>query len=504
MAAQMIPVTTAGLPTNEGVKAVRSGLNADLASQDSPPEETFTDVFLADDGPSEAAEFLQVEQPAEDPELTADPKPDDVVTDELIEADAQFTSVPIEDDSEIDLWPKGAQERPSGPDLVQAKAKEPAFLGETEGVEQIVPREAPSEKPKIDDRGVAGLQRSDATRWVQPDRATELGPQNKAPDLVPMGSAQAVASLVKEAAKNAKPDVEKPIVPGTDMVRLRDRLQGISEAKELGDTQAPVKTSEPIKTSIAELSLYARNLKTGEKPLTDASQMAPREAARTEERLSSEQNAPQKSIKANPAVPNTAALPITAQMTPQKIQAETRTKSLASVESLGDRLAVLEGSDKLLLTPTTASGRSEASFTTSTPVSTPAANQVARSAIVQIVQSNAKASNGSVTVKLFPEELGTVTYRLAANETGATIVVTVERPETLDLLKRHSNDLLNEFQNFGVGAQDLSFEQQARGEDDTRDGRSAEFSNEPATDQSGLAPSLDRSSVVLSGVDIRL
>ncbi|ETX13868.1 hypothetical protein OCH239_06645 [Roseivivax halodurans JCM 10272] len=79
--------------------------------------------------------------------------------------------------------------------------------------------------------------------------------------------------------------------------------------------------------------------------------------------------------------------------------------------------------------------------------------------------------HGAVEVQLAPEELGRVSMKLVANEGGTVLHITADRPETLDLLRRHAGLLYQEFSDAGFGGLDLSF---GSSKQDRPDGRAAE------------------------------
>ncbi|MDA7964565.1 flagellar hook-length control protein FliK [Ruegeria sp.] len=68
----------------------------------------------------------------------------------------------------------------------------------------------------------------------------------------------------------------------------------------------------------------------------------------------------------------------------------------------------------------------------------------------------AKPGSGGVEIALSPEELGRVSITLNGREDGLHLTIAAERPETLDLMRRHIAVLTEEFQKLGYG--DLSFD----------------------------------------------
>ncbi|WP_158547379.1 flagellar hook-length control protein FliK [Rhodovulum sp. 12E13] len=78
-------------------------------------------------------------------------------------------------------------------------------------------------------------------------------------------------------------------------------------------------------------------------------------------------------------------------------------------------------------------------------------------------------ARGSVDVALHPEELGRVRLSFSPAEAGLTVTIQADRPDTLDLLRRHADLLGNDLRQQGFGT--ISFEFGAQG---GRDGRGAD------------------------------
>ncbi|WP_282120344.1 flagellar hook-length control protein FliK [Ruegeria atlantica] len=69
---------------------------------------------------------------------------------------------------------------------------------------------------------------------------------------------------------------------------------------------------------------------------------------------------------------------------------------------------------------------------------------------------NTQPKSGSVEIALNPEELGRVSIMLNGRDDGLHLTISAERPETLEMMRRHLAVLEEEFKNFGLG--DLSFD----------------------------------------------
>ena len=85
--------------------------------------------------------------------------------------------------------------------------------------------------------------------------------------------------------------------------------------------------------------------------------------------------------------------------------------------------------------------------------------------------------DGPVELSLSPEELGKVKMTLSATDGAMTLVVTAERHDTLDLLRRNIDQLAQDFRDLGYDSLEFSFgqespRQQAREIPDLQDGQS--------------------------------
>lgn len=74
----------------------------------------------------------------------------------------------------------------------------------------------------------------------------------------------------------------------------------------------------------------------------------------------------------------------------------------------------------------------------------------------QLAQALVAKGERNVEVALNPEELGRVKMRVTTSDTGITVVIQTERPETGDLMRRHINELADEFRKMGF--ENVSFE----------------------------------------------
>ncbi len=101
------------------------------------------------------------------------------------------------------------------------------------------------------------------------------------------------------------------------------------------------------------------------------------------------------------------------------------------------------------------------------PTATGSANGLSTAAAAsaissQIAQAVTQTRDGFVEVALSPEELGKVRMTLQSHEAGIAVAVQAERPETLDLMRRHIELLERDFRDLGYATISFSFSSDQR------------------------------------------
>ncbi len=151
---------------------------------------------------------------------------------------------------------------------------------------------------------------------------------------------------------------------------------------------------------------------------------------------------------------------------------------------------------------TSAPVRPAASLTSLTP-------DLPRHVAEQLANGFRGAVDKSAEIMLNPAELGRVRISLHTSETGVIVTVLAERPETLDLLRRHSDSLAQEFHEIGYGAAEFSFGQGGdaqtdQGGDDGREMYRPDVTVSESDAPMGATPSPPSTRIALDRVDIRL
>ncbi len=138
------------------------------------------------------------------------------------------------------------------------------------------------------------------------------------------------------------------------------------------------------------------------------------------------------------------------------------------------------------------------------------ATQAARAEITRAISGQmaaaiqVRAGSGTIEIALSPEELGRVSITLNGREDGMVLTITAERPETLDLMRRHLAVLEAEFQSLGYG--DISFDLSTSddAQDDTANPKAKDYGPSHSTEPDAPnAPILPRN-LSGRGIDMRL
>lgn len=109
--------------------------------------------------------------------------------------------------------------------------------------------------------------------------------------------------------------------------------------------------------------------------------------------------------------------------------------------------------------PASADGPASHTEAASTPPHRPLPAAIAHQLAVNI----SHRPGHSVVVTLSPDELGKVTMNVSAQDGTLTLALSVERGDTLDLLRRHIDQLAQDFRDLGFCHLNFSFSQDRQG-----------------------------------------
>ncbi len=92
-------------------------------------------------------------------------------------------------------------------------------------------------------------------------------------------------------------------------------------------------------------------------------------------------------------------------------------------------------------------------------------SEAARENIRTVVEAARIVDRGAIEVTLTPKELGHVTMTVRTHDaTGATVVLQADRPETLDLMRRHVDLLAQDLRDFGYRELTFTFQDRTPGQ----------------------------------------
>lgn len=207
--------------------------------------------------------------------------------------------------------------------------------------------------------------------------------------------------------------------------------------------------------------------------------------------------------------------------TVSEIPAEAGTKSmttpLAPISTQQNTPSLQSGSENQI-SSIAASGTPEfINWDTTQPVSSPQNNSsqlrgdLAPHVARQLVEVMTHAANRPVEIALSPHELGRVRMSIVADDNAITVNIVAERGETVDLMRRHIDQLGQTFRSMGYDQINFEFSQSSQDSDHTEGGSSGE-QTETKSGSDKITDALlgEESSIIhlnnasADGVDIRL
>ena len=151
------------------------------------------------------------------------------------------------------------------------------------------------------------------------------------------------------------------------------------------------------------------------------------------------------------------------------------------------------------------------------PNTTPLRAELAPHVAKQLVQVMAQAAHKPVEIALSPHELGRVRMSITAEDGAITVNILAERPDTLDLMRRHIDQLGHTFRAMGYDQIAFSFGQGGDADGNTPTDRDSPPDERGAPEQTGgsltaapdataagAATLINLTTAASRGVDIRL
>ncbi len=153
--------------------------------------------------------------------------------------------------------------------------------------------------------------------------------------------------------------------------------------------------------------------------------------------------------------------------------------------------------------PTELSAGAPLSETRSAPgvvTATPTASRAEIHAVLrQVAEGVARMAEGGVEIRLSPEELGNVRMQMVQGESSMVVHITADRPETLDLMRRHIDQLAKDLAAAGYEGAAFTFGEEGSGGDR---GRNPNRRDGSAPRETAQAPPISQTTVS-DGLDIR-
>lgn len=124
----------------------------------------------------------------------------------------------------------------------------------------------------------------------------------------------------------------------------------------------------------------------------------------------------------------------------------------------------------------------------------------ARQIANQLSVAVSKGTDGTTEVRLNPEELGRVRLTLSGNEASMVVAITIERPETQELMRKHMDQLAQEFRSMGFNDTTFTFT------DDAKNGAQSQSDQQSEVPFAPTEAVIEETLVTLvkEGLDLRL
>ncbi len=130
--------------------------------------------------------------------------------------------------------------------------------------------------------------------------------------------------------------------------------------------------------------------------------------------------------------------------------------------------------------------------------------QVLRQVAGQMAVAVQNAGGGQVTLQLAPVELGRVDITLQTRDQGLSLLIVADRPETLDLMRRHVDQLADDLHALGFGSLDLQFRQNGQNGEGGGDSGEAQAGPMASTDPGPALPAMPAGQLAQTGrLDLR-
>lgn len=262
-------------------------------------------------------------------------------------------------------------------------------------------------------------------------------------------------------------------------------------------------TNETISKSIENAPYDRTNIAPMRTPTTILNTQSP--APLTEPRINpttmTEEQATRK--ESNPYIP----APVAATFQSRRAEVQTATVN-ASNPTSGATVTATEVTEENLLIPeffkfdTERLELAQTTHASTTNIPDSARSGTARFAAAQMADALIKQPNRPVEITLNPEELGRVRIALNHADSGLTVTITAERPETLDLMRRHIEQLAIEFRRLGY--ENIGFEFSGGDANLPKESEGGRHQHSESNSETVVQDIITPTSPQTTGIDIRI
>lgn len=333
------------------------------------------------------------------------------------------------------------------------------------------------------------------TPHADPKPAAPVTVEADSTPAVPRSEAQQVPTVDKREVVAQPGPTTAPAAPVqknvvSETTQVRQSAEPVVDHVQVGSTPpaAPVKESPLASAPVQPVPMRQPVRGDAERPDRERST----EAGRTRE--------------VQPSAPVPPRVSVSAVQQPQPT-----VQGVPGLESLPGPASIEAGLEPSVIQAAESSPTRGFDVTSSAQPAAMARPELAREIGRQLAPSIMAAADGSIDIALSPKELGHVRMSLSITETGVTLMVSGERPETVDLMRRHSEELSAAFREMGY--ENIAFSFGGGGDAGTAQGSMDQsgiaVSSEPGEQSSGTGgegrdPGGSRGLTPDGGLDIRI
>jgi len=438
---------------NEGDQKQNRATPTPADAQSDPAETPKTEVAAGDDGqalPKQSAPLLGL------------------ITGQLL------NSVPLEVSAEVvEIQPASVETKPAAVETLPTPQLRGAPIGAKVAVDAAQSIDVDTPVAKVSTLPLSAVEPEETS--VRP--ASVQTEAISKPEAIPLPQVSEIREVSNTVAQS--PVASKMVVGTTDTPRpvVSAAVKDPADIQIKPTQTAPVHPDQKITANIQAPPVVARSVEPEktEAPLRDQDLRAIKAAPKVEPTPTAPPSAPTAKLQA----PELAATAL--QSEPEILHVDAREQRLTEAERLFS--------------------------TVPKDAATPRVVQQTQAIAQQISAAVARSPDGTIQIRLDPAELGRVTVTLPTVDGTGAAVVTAERPDVLDLLRRNENMLQKEMAAAGFENLEFSFSQEKDNQQNQQQPDEAMFAQDntaSANSDLAFARGATSEAVTLDRIDIRL